>query len=249
MLYSRKKGVKILKLKRIITLLSVTFLFSVLLIALSTTCAFAAEETTTGPAILLEIKNLRESGKNSNANINQTIIDLTNVTTGSAITFTYIGEEEDLTVNTFDVLPQEKAAATDKITRFIFELTNNYRPETELALQVAEDNNTVWTFTCGEYKNEAMLAILAGLVDCLGHKPIRRWKDDDSSENYEWVEHYKKEEMTKIPATSFHISTLNFNSSTYLLSMSAYRNRNHLFYFFPLTFSIFDIFDSVKQGL
>lgn len=150
-----------LKLKRIITLLSVTFLFSVLLIALSTTCAFAAEETTTGPAILLEIKNLRESGKNSNANINQTIIDLTNVTTGSAIEIIFKGEDEERTENLFDVIPQSKESALNLVTNFISKLINNYSPE-EIAYTVA--GNTVKTYTYGQFKDGATSDLTKGLL-------------------------------------------------------------------------------------
>ena len=186
-----------MKMKKIVAVIIIMLL---LIIPLSA----AATE---GSDILKAIKDLRASGKNSNDMVNQTVVDLVYVPDGNITTYTYIGNDEELTVNSFEVLPQKKGSAIDKITRFVFALTNDYRPETEMALNVSQDRETVRTYTYGDYKDEAMLAIVIGLPECLDKKPVKQYeviRTEDGIEitpvddpEYEWIEKYKLEEILK----------------------------------------------------
>lgn len=178
-----------------------------LLLIINTSLAFAKQEPHELSAIQHEIDLLNESGKYSNAYLNHTIINVQNITSGTVTAYAYTGEEERLTVNSFDVLPQKKSSATDKITRFVFALTNDYRPETEMSLNVSQDRETVRTYTYGDYKDEAMLAIVIGLPECLDKKPVKQYeviRTEDGIEitpvddpEYEWIEKYKLEEILK----------------------------------------------------
>jgi hypothetical protein len=165
------------------------------------------------------VNDLKASGKMSNAHINHSVVDLVYVSEGSVTTHTYIGENETLTINTFMVLPQENSSATNKITRFMFELTNRYRPDTELPLSVSDDRNTVHAYTYGIMKDEAIWAVVNGLPDCLANEPIDRHDDDDNSsggggsvDNVDpWVDKYSPEQVVETIAAS----TFTLNSTTY----------------------------------
>ena len=80
--------------------------------------------------IAVEIERLDASGKWSNEYLNQSVIDMVYLSQqGTVTTYTYMGIDETLTVNAFSVLPQTPLEAHDKLTRFIFELTNRlFRP-------------------------------------------------------------------------------------------------------------------------
>lgn len=165
-------------------------------------------------AIGQEILNLQANDKQSTDALNHTIIDLIYVDSGSIVSYTYIGDAEDLTVNTFSVLPQTfYPTATDKLTRFIFALTNQYRPETEMALGIDRDNQSVHAYTYGTYKHEAMYAIISGIPDCLDNEPYRSPGSGSS-----WVEKYEPEEMTKTPVTSFNVTIFSLANTTYTVN-------------------------------
>lgn len=198
-----------MKLKRIITLLSVTFLFSVLLIALSTTCAFAAEETTTGPAIiieidendvttgpaiLIEIDKLEAEGKYSNDVISSIFLDFSDVSTSGAITMTvYEGIEEDSTVKSFSIDPLPWKEAEQQLVKYALgNIANLYRTEPyntditcktyELVDSKPQPRMIIPIYICGPYKAQAAAELFNGIPNCftIEYYPPRRDYSDDS---------------------------------------------------------------------
>jgi hypothetical protein len=157
-----------------------------------------------------EIDILNDSGKMSNENINHSIIDLLSVSQGSVTAYTYTGEAETITVDTFSILPQSNSSATNKITRFVFELTNRYRPDTTLPLSVSEDRNTVHAYTYGTMKDEAIWAVVNGLPDCLDSAPYSRGGSGGSSSP--WVDKYSPEQIAAtIAATTFSVNNTSYS--------------------------------------
>lgn len=157
------------------------------------------------------VNDLNASGKMSNSYVNHSIIDLTNVSSGSVVAHTYTGDAEILTVNTFSVLPQTNLSAGDKITRFMFELTNRYRPDTELPLSVSADIKTVSAYTYGSMKDEAIWAVVNGLPDCLGNPPV----NSGSSSSSTWVDKYLPDQIsTTIATATFSVSNTTFTVSS-----------------------------------
>ena len=162
------------------------------------------------------LNQLRSSGKQSNNLITHSIIDLVYVSEGSVTTHTYKGDSEDLTINNFTVKSQSPTSASQKITPFVFELTNLYRPETNIAVTAAGPENTVHVYTYGKYKDNAMLAIISGLPDCLGNPPVHHDRNSRS-----WTGKYGPEVTTKEPVTSFAITTFRLNDLTYTVTNDA----------------------------
>ena len=199
-------------MKRII----ISFVAMVLLLLFASP-AFSAS------AIMDEIKNLRASDKQSNDLITHSIIDLVYVPEGTVTTYTYQGNNEKLTTNNFTVKPQTPKSASQLITSFIFDLTNQYRPETEIAMTPAGSDATVHAYTYGKYKDHAMLSIISGLVDCLGNPPVHQDKRSSS-----WTSKYSPEEMTKEPVTSFVIThTFALDKKAYTVSDSEGNTQTH----------------------
>lgn len=165
--------------------------------------------------ILQAIEDLKASGKESNEYLNHSIVDLVYVSEGSVTATVYVGVYEDKSINYFSVSPQSKPSATNKITRFIFELTNRYRPETELALSISlPDRNTVHAYTYGAMKDEAMWAIIHGLPDCLVNEPYSRdhsGSGESSSPPSSWIDPYSPENIAETIITS----TFTINSTEY----------------------------------
>lgn len=151
-------------------------------------------------AMIRAKEELLASGKLSNSSLDHSILDMTGVAEGSVVSYTYSGENENLAVNNIDVTPIETLVAADKLTRFAFNLTNKYRPSTEISISFSlPDCETVNIYTYGEQKHEAMLAIISGIPDCLvnprlgdggskggGSPTVKR---DEATEN-DWVDKY-----------------------------------------------------------
>ncbi len=156
--------------------------------------------------IVNAINNLTSQGLDSNAEINQTYIDLTNIPSVSSKT--YSGINQDLTENNYTVQSQSYIEAHDRITRYVFNLTNQYRPETELALSGTGSLPTVSVYTYGTLKVQAMYAVISGLEQCLNSDPIRS-SDDGSS----WVKDYYPETMASKVITSFKIGEATYTAS------------------------------------
>lgn len=150
-----------------------------------------------------EREQLEASGKESNAYLTHTVVDLVYSSKGSVTTYTYEGDKEKLTINLFSVKPLEPLSASYRITPFLFELTNQYRPNTEISVSSLRSNNTVHTYTYGKQKREAMYSILAGLPDCLEHIPYH--KDDTRNSPSHWSKKYFPGEI-ETPVESFKVT-------------------------------------------
>lgn len=102
----------------------------------------------------------------------------------------------------YNVLPQSHESCSVKITHFVFELTNQYRPDTDLAITPSNSSTppgTIEVFTMGQQKTEAMNAFISGLVDCLAHAPYD-W-DNTNPEN-DWIYQYLPGYVPPTPADS-----------------------------------------------
>lgn len=151
--------------------------------------------------------DLKNSGKMSNEYINQSVIDLSSVSQGSVVTYTYMGTAETLTTETVSVLPQNNSSAADKITRFMFNLTNRYQPETYFPLSVSQDINTVNAYVYGTMKDEGIWIIVNGLPDCLGNPPITAPGESGGGDT-SWVDQYSPDQIAETIATAtFSISS------------------------------------------
>lgn len=145
-------------------------------------------------------KQLRASGLDSNADVNQTYVDLSNTSNGTVVSVTYIGASQTRTDNTFTVVSQTYHAASDRITSFCFELYNQCSPGgTNIGVTNYDQNLTVHVYTYGTQKDQLMYAFVSGIVDCLGNPPIR------SSGGSSWVNNYSPAAMGSKAITSFKI--------------------------------------------
>ena len=157
-------------------------------------------------AMITEKDLLTASGKMSNDSLTHSVIDMTYVSSGSVVSYTYSGINEDLTVNNLIVQSQTNLVAADKLTRYVFNLTNQYRPDTEISIGFSlPDCETVNTYTYGALKDEAMLAIITGIPDCLANPRLGDNDGGGGSSDNTWTDKYTPETMTKTIFTSFVI--------------------------------------------
>jgi len=153
-----------------------------------------------------------DQGLESTAEINHAYIDLSNISNNSVVAHTYMGAAQSLTVNTFTVQEQTPAEAMDRITRYIFELSNRYLPDTDLALSGVDQLPTVHAYTYGIAKDEAIWAVVNGLPDCLKSPPFDRYADSgDGDSSGSWVDKYSPEQIESTIAASI----FTINSRTY----------------------------------
>lgn len=201
-------------MKRITVLLIVVMVLSVLL----TICSSPAMASYDSRVFSEALDNLRASGKLSNDEITYAFVDLNFIEKQGTVTAAvYESVYEYKTINQYEkITPQTPDSCTNKLTRFVFELTNRYRPETSLAIQIHYDDLTVSVWTHGEYKNQAMLAFVSGIPDCLKSEPYSRdSKDEDSSS---WVDDYSPEAVGTDPVESFQVTqvtTFKINNTSY----------------------------------
>jgi hypothetical protein len=173
--------------------------------------------------IVDEINLLKTSGKLSNDVLHYVDIDLNFIATAGTVTAAvYESIYETQTVNTFTNLSlQTPESCYDKLTRFIFELTNQYRPSTDLALEIFRDERTVGAWTYGQYKDQAMYAVISGIPDCLNNEPYSRPPSSSkSSGGSSWIEPYSPEEIGTDPIESFQVTTFAINEKTYTVTHS-----------------------------
>lgn len=187
--------------------------------------------TMVGPAMAApitdEVSLLKASGKLSNDVLNYVHIDLNLIETAGTVTaVVYETVYETQTVNTFTNLsPQTPESCYDKLTRFIFELTNRYRPSTDLGLQIFRDERTVGAWVYGEYKDQATYALLTGIPDCLNNEPYSRppsggGSSGGKSSGSSWIDPYSPEEIGTDPIESFQVTTFAINEKTYTITHS-----------------------------
>lgn len=188
--------------------------------------------TMTAPAMATpitdEINLLKASGKLSNDVLHYVDIDLNFIETAGTVTAAvYETVYETQTVNTFTNLsPQTPESCYDKLTRFIFELTNRYRPSTDLALEIFRDERTVGAWVYGEYKDQATYALLTGIPDCLNNEPYSRppsggESSGSKSSGGSWIDPYSPEEIGTDPIKSFQVTTFAIDEKTYTIAPSA----------------------------
>lgn len=182
-------------------------------------------------AFVEAINELNASGKQSNDIINHSVIDLTYLSDESVTAYTYLGANETLTVNNFSVSSQSALEAHDKLTRFIFELTNRYRPDTDLALSGTGSLPTVHAWTYGTMKDEAMWAIVYGLEDCLNNPPYD-WRDKNSgSGSGSYIDKYSPENIETTLAVIFNIgkTTYSLGETTYTMDVAPEITNDRIF--------------------
>ncbi len=178
-----------------------------------------------------EVKKLRASGKMSNDLITQAIIDLSFIESqGTVVATVYDSVYENKTVNTYtDLLKQPPWPCVAKLTHFVFELTNQYRlQETDLAISIEsyDTDLTVSAYVYGQYKNQAMYALLTGVPDCLNNEPYSPPSGDGGSgsdkvsDGSSWIEPYSPEEIGTDPIESFQVTTFAIDEKTYTVAPS-----------------------------
>lgn len=189
-----------------------------------------------GTAVAIDIGNeinlLIASGKASNDVLNHCVVNLVKSSQGSVTATVYATAYETITVNQLLANAQEPSSCTNKITRFVFELTNQYRPATELAVGISADRLTANIYTAGERKDAAMASFVQGLVDCLNNIPYDRNKDPNlnptlsaasssgSSSGYDWIKPFAPSEMAKIsdPVKAFKVAAFKVFANTYVVN-------------------------------
>ena len=199
-------------LKKVVALL--VFMVFLTLIAVPTAAA------SYDPRIFSDaLGKLEASGKLSNDEITYAFVDLNQIESDGTVTAAvYESVYETKTINYYiDITPQTPEDCYNKLTRFVFELTNRYRPEkTDLAMQIHYDDLTVSVWTYGQYKNQAMLAFVSGIPDCLNSEPYSR--DSENSDSGSWVDDYSPEAIGTDPVESFQvtqITTFKINNTSY----------------------------------
>ena len=205
-------------MKKLVSLMLVGML---LLLAVSPVFAYTEEEFS--DISWNAVKRLKESGRLSNDEINYTLIDLTQIETQGTVTATvYATVYEEKTGNYFDdILKQTPECCYNKLTRFIFELTNRYKPEyTTYIMQTHHDELTVSTWVYGQYKDQATYALLSGIPDCLNHEPYSRYNGDGDSS---WVDRYSPEVIGTKPIESFSLNEVFVLSSLPYTSTTLFR--------------------------
>lgn len=162
--------------------------------------------------------NAWPAGVYSDTVVYQTVVDAVYLPQGTVTSYTYANGIPTPIINTFSVLPQSHDSGSDKMTRFVFELSNRYRPESQIAIGVSPDRQTINTYVYGQYKTEAMYSFVSGIPDCLGNEPF----DRNNSGGGGWINPYTPEEIideeTPITTESFQIATFKVASATYTIN-------------------------------
>lgn len=208
--------------------IGILFIAVMLLLILATVCPSSAMAAYDPRVFSDALDNLRASGKLSNDEITYAFVDLNFIENQGTVTAAvYESVYEEKTVNYYiDITTQTPESCYNKLTRFVFELTNRYRPETSLAIQIHYDDLTVSVWTYGQYKNQAMLAFVSGIPDCLNNEPYNPPDpvyDDDNGGNYDegvWVDKYSPEEIGTEPVKSFQITTFAINKSNFTIAVT-----------------------------
>ena len=181
--------------------------------------AVAPSMAFTPGAIIDEVRLMRASGKVSNDLITQSIVDLSLIEGQGTVTATvYESVHENQTINNYtNITRQPPSSCTDKITRFVFELTNRYRPQsTDLSISVSTDRLTMRTYVYGQYKDQAMLAFLSGIPDCLNNAPYT--PPSHGGSGGDWIENYSPTAIGTDPVTSFKVTSFEIASTAYTVN-------------------------------
>ena len=165
-----------------------------------------------------EVVKLRASGKMSNDILHHAVLDMSlSETQGTVSSVVYETVYENETHNTWtNITLQNPTVSADKLTRFVFELTNRYRPETDFFIAFSPDKLTVDTFVYGQYKDQAMLAYLSGIPDCLNNAPYVPPSHGGSGSG--WIDSYSPSVIGTDPVTSFKVTSFEIASTTYTVN-------------------------------
>lgn len=151
------------------------------------------------------LRELNAQGKMSNEYMNRTIIDLADISDGSVVTYTYIGENQTLTKRNLSVADQTYTSARNKLTRFNFELRKYYYPETSVWMSgyISEAPDTVHYYTYGPQKDIAMWSLVDGISDCLnGTIDTSSNNSDNDNGNGSWFDKYTPENIDETVSES-----------------------------------------------
>ena len=165
-----------------------------------------------------EVRDLRASGKMSNDVLHHAILDMSlSETQGTVSSVVYETVYENETHNRWtNITLQTPTVSADKLTRFVFELTNRYRPETDFFIAFSPDKLTVDTFVYGQYKDQAMLAYLSGIPDCLNNAPYV--PPSQGGDGGDWIDNYSPSAIGTDPVTSFKVTSFEIDSTTYTVN-------------------------------
>lgn len=145
------------------------------------------EEMTTGDTIVITpfdyIEQLRISGKMSNEFVEHLILDLTKTENGTIESIYYSGEEQIKKIKTINISSKTMKESKNIITRFIFELSNRYRPNAHLIIS-NEEYGKYHIYTVFDQRVGAINNVIDGLPEAFNNEPVSR--DSDNS----WVDKY-----------------------------------------------------------
>lgn len=189
---------------------------ALLLVALFVLAGWPGVGVARDTALSIARDKLNAQGLESNDEIYQSYVDLSDTHNGTVSSVTYTGALQTMTTNTYSVQSQVYTVAMDKLTRYVFKLINAYRPDTELSITgISGDNMTTRIYVYGAMKDEAMWAVVNGLPDCLNNEPVYSGRGDSSSST--WVEQYSPEQIAETIATA----TFSVSSTTLTVSSSS----------------------------
>lgn len=178
-----------------------------------------------GADIVDSVDWLQGMGLESSAEVNQTYVDLSDVSSGSVTSVTYSGIGQTRTDNSHNVLQQTIDEAHAKIAQYVLDLNIQYSPDSALGISGLSDDMTVSIYTYGAMKNEITYAVVDGLEDCLGNPPIIVGDHDSDDSSPSWVDKYTPSAMASKAITSFkigepvYITTASSNSESTLQTM------------------------------
>lgn len=165
------------------------------------------------------LDQLMASGKMSNNDIHTAILDLSNLNNGSVAATVYETAYEKQTVNIFNnITPQPIKDCPNKITRYIFELTNRYRPlNTDYIFGFSNNDACVTTYVYGQYKDQAMYAFLSGIPDCLNNVPYNppSGGGGGGGNDGSWIDKYSPDKTKDKQISSFKITQFTLDSNKY----------------------------------
>lgn len=165
------------------------------------------------------VNALRNNGNTSNDILHHAVIDHVYLPNGNVTAYVYSGANQHLDVNQFTGLtPQTWEDSERKLTHFVFELTNRYKPNAAIVISLREkEQGIVHLYVYGQQKNQAMFSIVSGLRDCYGSAPYS-WSLGSGSSSNSWINKVSPEVVTQNPIVSFQVVAFTISQNTYLFN-------------------------------
>ena len=193
---------------------------------------------------------LYNADNTSNEYLHHAVIDQVYLDEGTVTAYVYSGAGKTLDINTLTNLPsltQEEGQI--RLTHFVFELTNQYRPSTDFVISMLDkDKEIVHVYVYGEQKDMGMYSFVSGLEDCYNNEPYSSHSDSDSSSSSTssssssasatttttdntWIDKYSPAQMAAKTITSFKINdaTYIFNDKTETMDVAPYAKDNRTY--------------------